>query len=173
MSKAALFLLLLIQFSANTGVASETEPLVEKTIEQSDLQQKQLSKKISLGLNFPFPAGISSRYILTPTTSIHAAVGVAVYGPITPHMQVDYIWHKPGVFPPDFGSIDMYYGYGAKLFRNVFDDQTQFGPREIFGFSYETKDHKIEFFAGLAFNLIIVPQNAIWVEMAGGFRFFL
>ena len=126
--------------------------------------------KYELGFIVGEPTGISAKQNLGNNKAIDAAAAWSLSGKGGLSLHSDYLWFRNDVFKVKKGKLPLYYGLGARV---RFQDKSQVGARFPVGLQYFFKDERFTVFAEIAPILDLLPDTAVTLNAAIGFRLLL
>ena len=130
----------------------------------------------SIGLIAGIPTGISFKYwmekgfIKGPNQAIDIGVGWRLVNNVGVQVKADYVVHKYGLIPVEFGKLPIYYGLGLRTVITENND-TDLGIRIPVGANYLFEDEPFGVFVEVAPVLLIVPSTDLHMSMAIGGRY--
>ena len=132
-----------------------------------------------LGVVVGEPTGATAEIVFGPKTSLDLALGVELFHDRDLYFRLDFLFRLVEFHEGGLG-IPLYLGIGAFIWdhdRNRDDDDVHFGPRVPFGVALEFSSIPIQFFAEIAFRLILFDHGGgdevdADLSAALGFRYY-
>jgi hypothetical protein len=125
--------------------------------------------QFGLGLIVGQPTGITGAYELSDHTALDAALGLGFFNDRNFYAHLEFDYYLPTLIRWEPADLSAYVGIGGFFIAH---NDPGFGARAPFGLSLDFNNAPIQVFLEASLLLLIVPDSALDVRGALGFRYY-
>lgn len=130
--------------------------------------RERKNRNFGLGVVIGAPTGFTGKLWYNKTNAMQVNLAWAFSSDF--QMNVDYLWHRDGIFKVPEGRMPLYFGPGLRAQFGRYG--TTLGISGVIGFEYIFQKEPFEIFLELSPAVLIVPATTAVLDGGFGFRYY-